>query len=192
MPASEYDTISMAFLVLLESLNPVERAVFLLREVFDYEYTEIAGIVGKEEAACRQVFSRAKKHIADNRPRFKASPEEQTEIIGRFLAAANAGDMQGLMSLLAEDITWWSDGGGKVAAARRPLYGRGTVARFVLGLGRLAPEGSRVEIASVNAAPAIILRGASGSPLFVITFEIGAGLIHQVRAVGNSDKLRRV
>jgi RNA polymerase sigma-70 factor (ECF subfamily) len=192
MPTTDYDTISMAFLVLLENLNPVERAVFLLREVFDYEYAEIARIIGREEAACRQIFSRAKKHIADHRPRFKASPEEQTEIIGRFLEATNAGDMQGLMCLLAEDITWWSDGGGKVAAARHPLNGRELVTRFVLGLGRLAPEGLQVEIVSVNAAPAVILRDAGGSPLYVFTFEIGGGLIHRVRAVGNPDKLKRV
>ncbi len=192
LPSRDYDSISMAFLVLLENLTPLERAVFLLREVFEYEYAEIARIVGKEEAACRQLLSRAKKHIADNRPRFKASPEEQSRIIGRLLEAANAGDMQGLMNLLAEDITWWSDGGGKVPAARRPLHGREQVARFVMGLRRLAPEGIRVEIAEINGRPAIVMRYADGTPSFVIVFAVANGKIHRTWAIVNPDKLKHL
>src|SRR6185312_584373 len=116
---TDRESISMAFLVLLESLSPLERAVFLLREVFDYEYAEIAQITGREEAACRQLFSRAKKHISDHRPRFPASPEAHAKMVGRFMEACLAGDMDGLMSLLAEDVTVWSDGGGKVSGAVR-------------------------------------------------------------------------
>jgi len=186
------DSISMAFLVLLESLTPVERAVFLLREVFDYEYAEIARIVGKEEAACRQLFSRAKKHVTERRPRFHSTPEEQQAIIGKFFMAANAGDMDGLMNLLADDITWWSDGGGKAPAARRPLYGATNIARFALALPRAMPEGVQVEMAEINGQTAIILRLADGSPWYVMTFEIGNGRIQAVRVVGNPDKLKHL
>src|SRR5690606_29770271 len=105
----EQESISMAFLVLLESLSPLERAVFLLREVFDYEYAEIAQITGRSEAACRQLFSRAKKHIKAHRPRFPASPEAHAKMVGRFMDAFTAGDIDGLMRLLAEDVTVWSD-----------------------------------------------------------------------------------
>jgi RNA polymerase sigma-70 factor (ECF subfamily) len=140
---TDRESISMAFLVLLESLSPLERAVFLLREVFDYEYAEIAQITGRDEAACRQLFSRAKKHIREHRPRFPASPEAHAKMVGRFMEACLAGDMHGLMSLLAEDVTVWSDGGGKVsAAARHPIQGRDTVARTIIGLLSRAAEGT--------------------------------------------------
>src|SRR4030095_7667223 len=119
---TDRESILMAFLALLESLSPLERAVFLLREVFDYEYAEIAQITGRDEAACRQLFSRAKKHIKEHRSRFPASPEAHAQMVGRFMEACVGGDMHGLMSLLAEDVTAWSDSGGKVAGAmRHPL-----------------------------------------------------------------------
>lgn len=189
---SAYESISMAFLVLLEKLTPVERAVFLLREVFDYEYAEIAEIVEREEAACRQLFSRAKKHIAENRPRFKTSPESHRQILERFLQAVGAGDLDGLTHLLAEDVTVWSDGGGKVTAARKPVRGRELVARFFLNLRKFAPEGVRVDIAEVNGVTSIIFRDKEGTPLFVISPQTGDGLIHTVWAVGNPDKLKHV
>jgi RNA polymerase sigma-70 factor, ECF subfamily len=110
------DSISMAFLVLLENLSPPERAVFLLREVFDYDYPEIAQIIGKEEAACRQLFHRAKKHITEHRPRYKSSPEAHQQITLRFMQAITEGDVNGLVSLLADEVALWSDGGGKVGA----------------------------------------------------------------------------
>src|SRR5215467_4591447 len=144
---TDRESISMAFLVLLESLSPLERAVFLLREVFDYEYADIAQITGRDEAACRQLFSRAKKHISDHRPRFPASPEAHAKILGCFLDACLAGDMDGLMSLLAEDVTSWSDGGGKVSgAARQPIHGRDKVARAIISQLSHAPEGTTVEV----------------------------------------------
>src|SRR5215471_13436300 len=121
---TDRESISMAFLVLLERLSPLERAVFLLKEVFDYEYAEIAQITGRDEAACRQLFSRSKKHISDHRPRFRASPEAHAKMVGRFMEACLAGDLEGLMSLLAEDVTGWSDGGGKISGAvRHPVQG---------------------------------------------------------------------
>src|SRR5579864_4776876 len=108
------ETISMAFLLVLEQLQPVERAVFLLREVFDYDYAEIATFLGKSEVACRQWFSRAKKHLADHRPRFPASPDTQKQLLTGFLQALQAGEMTPLMEMLAEEVTMWTDGGGKV------------------------------------------------------------------------------
>src|SRR5205085_1992722 len=108
------ESISLAFLVLLEQLQPIERAVFLLREVFDYDYAEIATFLGKSEVACRQWFSRAKKHLSDHRPRFSAPPETQRQMLSGFLQAVQAGELTALMKLLAEDVTFWADGGGKV------------------------------------------------------------------------------
>ena len=189
--AETADSLSTAFLVLLESLTPVERAVFLLREVFDYEYGEIARIVGKEEAACRQLFSRAKKHIAEHRPRFEASPEEHRQILNRFLGAVSAGDMDGLMSLLAEDVTWWADGGGKVTAARRPFVGREMVAKVFMRLPRAAPENQTADIEEINGKPALIFR-VDGRVMAVLTFDVGGGLIRAVRFIVNPDKLKHL
>jgi RNA polymerase sigma-70 factor (ECF subfamily) len=190
--ANTLESISMAFLVLLEKLSPLERAVFLLREVFDYEYAEIAEIVEREEAACRQLFSRAKKHIAEKRPRFQTSPELHREMLNSFLQAVVVGDLDGLMKLLAEEITIWSDGGGKVQAATRPLHGREPVAKFLLGLRRFATEGMRVDVEVVNAMEAIVIRDSEGHPLYVVTLETGDGLIQAFRVVGNPDKLRHM
>lgn len=191
-PTNTLESISMAFLVLLENLSPLERAVFLLREVFDYEYAEIAQIVGREEAACRQLFSRARKHITDNRPRFQTSPEMHREILGRFLQAVGGGDLEGLTSLLAEEVSLWSDGGGKVQAATRPLYGRVDVARFFMGIRRFDMSNAHVDVTLVNGQEAFILRENSGKPLYVFNLEVGDGKIQAVRIVGNPDKLRHV
>ena len=187
-----YESLSLAFLVLLEELQPIERAVFLLRDVFDYEYGEIAGFLGKSEVACRQAFSRAKKHLAQHRPRFTPSPETQREMLTSFIRAAQGGDMAALTTLLAEDVTLWADGGGKVrGAATRPLVGRDAVARFSMGTLRLAPEGYALEIAEVNGQPAMVVR-VGGRPFAVVTIEVAAGRIQAVRAIGNPDKLGHV
>jgi RNA polymerase sigma-70 factor, ECF subfamily len=184
----EDDTISMAFLVLLESLSPLERAVFLLREVFEYEYSEIAQIVEREEAACRQIFHRARTHISAHRPRFHTTPEAQQEITVRFLKACAEGDLDGLMALLAEDVTSWSDGGGKVFAARKPIHGRDKVARFIMGLLKHAPPGIEVEVKVINGKPGIITR-YEGKAVSVLNFEVDGGVIREMRAVANPDKL---
>ena len=187
--ASEYESISFAFLVLLESLQPVERAVFLLHEVFDYDYGEIAGIIGKSEAACRQLMSRAKKYLAAHRPRFKSSPEHHREMLERFLQASQAGELDGLMQLLSEDVSLWVDAGGKVkGAATQPVRSREAVARFVLGSRRLWPEGLVIEIADVNGQPAVILR-AAGRVFLVINIETEAQSIRAIRLIANPDKL---
>ncbi len=186
---TDRESISMAFLVLLESLSPLERAVFLLREVFDYEYAEIAQITGRDEVACRQLFSRAKKHITEQRPRFPASPEAHAKMVGRFMEACLAGDMHGLMSLLAEDVTSWSDSGGKVpGAARHPIQGRDRVARVVISMVSRVPEGTTAEMIEVNGFPALLLR-VRGQIAGVITLEVEGDFIRAARNIANPDKL---
>jgi Sigma-70, region 4 len=126
------ESLSVAFLVLLERLSPEQRAVFLLREVFDYGYDAIAEIVGKSEAACRQLAVRARRHVDQDRPRFEATRQEHDELARSFLAAAQTGDLDGLEALLADDVALYSDGGGKVRALAYPLFGSGRVARALL------------------------------------------------------------
>jgi RNA polymerase sigma-70 factor (ECF subfamily) len=185
----DQESISMAFLVLLESLSPLERAVFLLREVFDYEYAEIAQITGRDEAACRQLFSRAKKHVREHRPRFPASPETHAKMVDRFMEACVAGDVDGLMSLLAEDVTVWSDSGGKVSgAARHPIQGRDKVARAVIAMLSHAPEGTTLDVIEANGLPALLIR-INGQIAVVITVEVEGDLIRAARSIANPDKL---
>lgn len=186
---TDWDSISMAFLVLLESLSPLERAVFLLREVFDYEYSEIAQITGRSETACRQLFSRAKKHVSEQRPRFPASPEAHAKMVGRFMEACMAGDMDGLMGLLAEDVTAWMDGGGKVTvSARQPVQGREQVARGIIRHLSRVPEGTTVEVIEANGLPALLVR-VKGQIASVLTLEVEGEFIRAVRTVLNPDKL---
>src|SRR5713226_9010515 len=186
------ESISMAFLLLLEQLQPVERAVFLLREVFDYDYAEIATFLGKSEVACRQWFSRAKKHLADHRPRFSAPPETQKQMLISFQQALQAGEMTTLMNMLAEDVTFWADGGGKVkGVAIHQLFGRDEVVRFILSNSPIfrstLPADSRVELAEVNGQPALITR--SGERAFaVLTIDVEAEQIKAIRFVANPEK----
>lgn len=190
---TQYDSISMAFMVLLESLSPAERAVFILREVFDYDYGEIGEILDKSESACRQLFSRAKKHIADNRPRFKPNPDEHRQILERFAEAISAGDIDTLTTMLTEDITLWGDGGGKArGAALYPLHGHEAVAVFVMGTLRFLPEGAIPEITNVNGEPALVVRDASAKAIVVISIDIRHQKVSGIRAIANPDKLSHV
>lgn len=182
------ESISLAFLVLLESLTPVERAVFLLREVFDFSYPEIANIVGKSEAACRQTFHRARQSVADRRPRFPDSPAAQRRLTDSFVQACTTGNLDSLLSLLTQDITLWADGGGKVRAAVHPVQGRDQVARFLFGIMRKAPSDMVFAEASVNGAPGIIGR-VDGTVSSVLVLEIAGGQIAGIRIVANPDKL---
>ena len=187
-----YESLSLAFLVLLEELQPIERAVFLLRDVFDYQYAEIAEFLGKSEVACRQAFSRAKKHLAEGRPRFTPSPQTQREMVSSFLRAVQGGDMNGLMTMLADDVTLWADGGGKIKPApRRPIVGRSAVARLSVGTLRFLPKGYTSEIAEVNGQPAVIIRG-DGHVLSVIAVEVAGQRIRAVRVIANPDKLTHI
>jgi RNA polymerase sigma-70 factor (ECF subfamily) len=187
------ETLRFAFLLLLENLSPVERAVFLLREVFDYEYAEIAEIVGKSEANCRQMVSRSRKYLKERRPRFAASREEQERVTQQFIRVCEGGDMQGLISMLAPDVKLASDGGGKVAAARNVISGPSNVARFIFGVLSKLPPGSTLttRLDEVNGRLALInyLDGTLNS---VITFECDADRIYSVNVVANPDKLRAV
>jgi RNA polymerase sigma-70 factor (ECF subfamily) len=188
--AELHESVSMAFLVLLEQLTPAERAVFLLREVFDYDYAEVAAIVGKEEAACRKLLSRAKKHIADHRPRFKPTPEEHRQILTHFIQAVSNGELTGLLELLADDVVLWADGGGKtLGAITRPLHGRAAVSRFLLASPRFARAGSQVNVAQVNGDPALIVQ-VSGKALVVLSLGIDQGQVRAIWVIGNPDKLQ--
>jgi len=184
------ESISMAFLVLLEQLTPAERAVFLLHKVFDFPYGDIAEMVGKDAATCRQLGSRAAKHIAAHRPRFRSRPDDHRRLLERFMHAVGGGSYEGLIALLTEDVTLWADGGGHVrGAATQPLHGHDAVARFVLASTRYLPDGAVPEIAEVNGAPAAILR-IGVQPLFLIAIEARDDRIAEIRVLGNPSKLR--
>jgi len=184
-------SLSMAFLVLLERLNPVERAAFLLRDVFDYEYAEIGSILDKTDANCRQMVRRARQHVAEHRQRFEATPEQLASLAQRFLAATTNGDLDGLVELLSEDVTLWSDGGGKVAAALNPIFGPAKVARFFLGLSKKFPRHFSMRTARVNGGPGMIVYDGA-QPYAVICPEIVEGYVTAFRIVNNPDKLQRV
>jgi hypothetical protein len=186
--------VTLAFMVLLETLSPEERAVFLLREVFDYEYNEIAEMLEMSGANCRQLFHRAKGRIAERKPRFRAAMDEKLPLVERFVRAFSEGSEAGLASVLAEDIGFWSDGGGKVLAARRPIFGREQVVRLLLGFRRTAPaigvplESVTLDIVEVNGEPAVLLRVAGRlDGVYVMAVEEGA--ITAIRVVRNPDKL---
>ncbi len=185
------ETLATAFLVLLETLTPKERAVFLLHDVFAYDYAEIAGIVGESEVYCRQLARRARGHLAARRPRFSPSPADQERLTERFMRAALDGDLSALISTLAEDVTLWSDGGPNVRAARRPIRGADNVGRFLLGVMRKAPSDLSVAIEPINGRPGIVSRVA-GRPFVVITLETTADAIARIYLVINPDKLRGV
>jgi RNA polymerase sigma-70 factor (TIGR02957 family) len=186
------DSLSLAFLVVLESLSPEQRAVFLLRDVFDYPYAEIADIVGKSEPAVRQLAVRARGHVGEGRKRYSASREERDELADRFLAAAEEGDMAALEELLADDVVLQGDGGGKAPALARSLHGRTRVAKTVstwwkVGMRRIgAIEIDRTE---VNGQPGAIFRTADGLVISVLVLDVAEGRIQGIRSIVNPDKL---
>ena len=190
------ESLSVAVMVLLESLSPLERAVFLLREVFGYGYDEISPIVGKSEANCRQIARRAKASVAARRPRFEPSSENRQELLRRFVEAAYRGDMDGLLSLLSEDVAIYTDGGGEVRAARNPVFGRDKVARFILGiLDKRRRQHDREEIlrfsvslATVNGEPGLV-GYVDEEPVIVLSVEITEGRIRRIYEVLNPKKL---
>ena len=183
------ESLSMAFLVLLESLNPVERAVFILREVFDYDYGEISRILEKSEDNCRQIAHRARQSVAARRPRYERSPEQEERLTERFVEACTSGDMEGLVELLSEDVILWSDGGGKVAAAPYPIHGPERVARFLLGVLRTVPPGFSARTTRVNGGPGVV-GYVDGRPTGVVALDIADGRLRGVRIVVNPEKLR--
>ncbi|MDH6247750.1 RNA polymerase sigma-70 factor [Mycobacterium sp. OTB74] len=182
------EAVSMAMMVVLESLGPDERAVFLLHTIFGFSNAEIAEFTGKSEAAVRQIAHRARTHVNSRRQKFNPTPEDADEIITRFLMSANTGDFQGLMDVLAPDVVQISDGGGKAAATRKPLVGREPVARFAMGVVRVTAPGLRAEFTRCNAMPTVVFRRA-GTPTQALLFDIADGQIHAIYAVRNPDKL---
>ena len=189
-PVELAESLSMAFLVMLERLSPIERAVLLLHDVFDFEYPEIARIIDKSEANCRQLLARAKKHIGAAEVRFDADQGQADRLMQRFTEAAGAGDLNGLLAVLAEDITLWADGGGKVrGAALRPICGADSVARFVVGvIQRFVPAARSMRPARINGEPGFIVY-VSGRPLAALILNIRQGRIRTIYAIGNPDKL---
>jgi RNA polymerase sigma-70 factor (ECF subfamily) len=191
---AQAESVTLAFMVLLETLSPEERAVFLLREVFDYEYDEIAAMLETTSGNCRQLFHRAKGRIAERKPRFRATLDEKRPLVERFVRAFQAGSEEELTRVLAADVGFWSDGGGKVLAARRPVFGREQVANLLLGFRRAAPaigvalESVTLEIVEVNGEHALLLRVAGKlDGVYVMTVEDGE--IAAIRVVRNPDKL---
>jgi RNA polymerase sigma-70 factor, ECF subfamily len=191
-PAVLDESLSMSFLVLLESLTPTERAVFLLREVFDYGYPEVASIVNKSETNCRQIARRARQSVAARRPRFESSPEQEERLMESFLEACTSGDMEGLLSLLSEDVTLWTDGGGKTRAALNPVHGADKVARFFSSILPKAPPGLLIRRTRINGRPAFVGYFEDGSPQSVATFDAAEGSIRGIRFVVNPDKLQNI
>ncbi len=188
------ESVSMAMMVVLETLGPDERAVFVLREVFGFDYDEIAAAVGKSATAARQVAHRAREHVQARRPRYTpVDPAENARITEEFMTAAAGGDIAAVLSMLSPDVVWTADGGGKASAARRPILGADKVARAVIGLLRLGAElpDVRVELATCNWAPAVLLYSA-GRLEGVFTVEIVDGLITNFYAMRNPDKLAAV
>jgi RNA polymerase sigma-70 factor (ECF subfamily) len=184
----EAETLSLAFLVLLETLSPLERAVFLLHEVFDYTHAEVAAILQRDEQAVRQLLHRARAHVKDGRPRFQTDPERHKELLLRFLSAVGAGDLAALESMLASDAVLKNDGGGKVHSALKPILGANRVARWFLGVRKKTPN-THVELAEINGQPGVILRDDRG-PIGAFSLAVDeSGQIAEIDVIVNPDKL---
>ena len=191
------ESVSMAMLVVLETLSPLERAVFVLKEVFDFSYAEIASAVERSEAAVRQAGHRARNHVQARRPRFEADRGKKRAVTERFFAAATGGDINDLMQLLAPDVTLWTDGGGKVRQALRPVEGMTKVAAWLAGVTKRPYEGVEIadmtaEVVDVNGGPGIVF-SAAGRVIATLTVELDAdGRIATIHNVANPDKLHAV
>ena len=187
------ESVSMAFMLVLEALSPVERAVFLRREVFEYSYEEIAQIVEKSEENCRQIFARAKRHIDAGQRRFEPSPEKRDEIARQFFAACERGELDGLVRLLASDAAFYGDGGGKAAAFPRPVTGADRVARLLAGIfAKFDSAGIRMVRVEVNGQPGAKFVDRSDRVVGVWSIDAAEGRVQCVRSVVNPDKLRHL
>ncbi|MEW2346188.1 RNA polymerase sigma-70 factor [Streptomyces sp. NPDC006684] len=187
------DSVSMAALLLLERLSPLERAVFVLREVFDFGYAEVAGAVGRSEDACRQLAARARRHMREGRPRFAAGRAEREELAARFFDALREGEMDGLRTLLAADVTVVGDGGGKTPRLARTVAGPDKVARLLAAVfPRMARAGITYEPCPVNGQPGAVFRDRTGKILQTLVLDIAEGSVQTIRLVLNPDKLRHL
>ena len=194
---ADAESVSMAMLVVLETLSPLERAVFVLKEVFGFSHAEIAEAVERSEAAVRQAAHRARDHVRARRPRFTADRSRQREVTGLFLAAATGGDVNALLELLSPDVTLWTDGGGKVRQALRPVIGAQTVAAWFAAVGTVTYQGvdpadMSVRLVEINGGPGLLFSG-SGRVVATVTFDFDAdGRITAVHNVANPDKLAAI
>lgn len=188
------DSLSLAFLVVLERLSPDQRAALLLRDVFDYGYDEIAALIGTSEANARQLAARARRHVAERRPRFAASREQRDELAQRFFAAAHQGDLGALEALLAQNVVLHGDGGGKVPALARPLHGRSRVARTLLAWARhgVRVSGAVLHQVDVNGQPGALFLDGTGKLIGVMALDIAGGQVQAVCSIVNPDKLRHI
>ena len=191
--AADADSLSMAFLLVLERLSPVERAVFLLHDVFDYDFAEIAPIVDKSPDNCRQIAVRARRRVNDERPRFETSRSERDRLADQFLDAFRTGDVQGLVDLLAADVVLTGDGGGLRGSWPRPIAGRDKVARLLAALAeQMVALGAALEPAAVNGQPGALVRDPAGRLVNVFAFELADGSVRAIRSVIARDKLRHL
>ncbi|MGD9536200.1 MAG: sigma-70 family RNA polymerase sigma factor [Alphaproteobacteria bacterium] len=194
-PHGEYaNDLSVALLLTLERLSPLERAAFLLHDVFDMPFAEIAATLGRSEAACRQLAGRAREHVRAGRPRYRASDEARQRLVLAFAAAVQSGDANEIARHLAADAVFYSDGGGKVPAALNPIEGADKVARLIVGLATkfAMPPGTSARFAHINGLPGFVIAGPDG-PFQTVAFEIGDdGLIGAIYTVRNPDKLRHL
>ena len=190
------ESVSVAMLVVLESLTPEERAVFVLREVFGFSHAEIGAALGRSDASVRQLAHRAREHVQARRPRYDVDWDQQREVTDRFLAAAAGGDIDGLMAVLAPDVTLLTDGGGKARAALRPITGAGKVARFLTGIGGQSYMGigvseMSVEAAEINGSPGTLIT-ARGRAIVALTLTMAGGRVTAIQLLANPDKLAAI
>jgi RNA polymerase sigma-70 factor (ECF subfamily) len=191
--AEAAESLSMAFLLVLDRLNPVERAVFLLHDVFAYGYAEVASIVGRSETNCRQIAVRARRHVRAEKPRLDADRREREEVAQRFFEAMTAGDVEGLKRMLAADVMVHGDGGGKAPQWMQAIVGVDRVAALLMGVrGQMDSLRLVVEFHQINAQPGAIIRAPNGEIVNVYTLDILDGLVQTVRSVINPDKLRHL
>jgi RNA polymerase sigma-70 factor (ECF subfamily) len=191
--AETADSLSLAFLVLLESLSPRQRAAFLLREVFDYPYTEVAEIIGSDVDGARHLVARARAHVQERRPRYHATRRQREELAQRFFAAAEQGDLEALEALLAQDVALHGDGGGKAPAASRPVNGRQRVARAIsTGISILPRLGVRIHLTDVNGQPGAVALDSEDRLVGVVALDVADGQIQTIHAIVNPDKLRHI
>jgi RNA polymerase sigma-70 factor (ECF subfamily) len=194
---TDAESVSMAMLVVLEALSPLERAVFVLREVFDFSHAEIAEAIERSEAAVRQAAHRAREHVRARRPRFTADRSRQREVTERFFAAATGGDVNALMEMLSPDVTLWTDGGGKVRQAMRPVVGAPTVAAWFTAISTVTYQGvepadMNAELVEINGGPGMVFSGL-GHVIATVTFDFDAdGRITAIHNVANPDKLQAI
>lgn len=186
------ESVSMALLLVLETLGPAERVALVLHDVFGCGHDEVAAALDRSEAACRQLVSRARGHVAARRPRFEPDRTQRDATVRRFLDACRTGELEPLLAVLAPDVELRADGGGVVSAARNPVHGADAVARFVLGLWRKAPEDAWLEPTPINATLGVIARRGDGAVDTVLAFDVHAGAIRAIYTVRNPHKLAHI